>query len=194
MQRNATQSPLLRLPAELRNKIFKLAVGGHTIHLYHTSTLFHTSVTDLKILYRDRHCFALLSVCRQIYLETALLPFSANTLSFHNKVCSTLFMKQRLPIEREAISCVKVHLTLDTIPDLSTFNIPWSSALPNLTRLELCFGLGTPCQNSRFGEGFGDFIEGQWLQNKLKEFLALKEGIESRVPRVQVSLKQDLSP
>ncbi|KAF2119369.1 hypothetical protein BDV96DRAFT_642398 [Lophiotrema nucula] len=32
-QRNAQESPLLRLPAELRNRIYELVVGGHLIHV-----------------------------------------------------------------------------------------------------------------------------------------------------------------
>lgn len=36
-KRNATESPLLLLPAEVRNQIYSLTLGGHTIHVFDRS-------------------------------------------------------------------------------------------------------------------------------------------------------------
>jgi hypothetical protein len=72
-------SPLLRLPAEIRNQIWRLVVGGKVIREQVTKR------RRARVLPRpcDRiNIFALLRVCRQIYAETALLPFTANTFSF----------------------------------------------------------------------------------------------------------------
>ncbi|USP77115.1 hypothetical protein yc1106_04389 [Curvularia clavata] len=76
-RQNQQQSPLLRLPAELRNKIFAYALGGRTFRFKTTGNYpwYIKNVTKYK------HALALLQVCRQIYAETALLPFSTNTFS-----------------------------------------------------------------------------------------------------------------
>ena len=83
-----SDSPLLRLPAEIRNCIWEYALGGN--------------IRDLTIFRRDRKCYtewliamsrasfpqhshALLSTCRQIYAETALLTFSTNEFRFRSK-------------------------------------------------------------------------------------------------------------
>ena len=47
-QLNTTQSPLLRLPAELRNKIYKLVFGGYLIHVQHVEVRPGTSHNSLK--------------------------------------------------------------------------------------------------------------------------------------------------
>ena len=83
-----SESPLLRLPAEIRNSIWEYALGGN--------------IRDLTYFKRDRkrytewliamssasfpeHSHALLSTCRQIYAETALLTFSTNEFRFRSK-------------------------------------------------------------------------------------------------------------
>ncbi|CAG5173409.1 uncharacterized protein ALTATR162_LOCUS7626 [Alternaria atra] len=95
-QRNARNSPLLRLPAEIRNMIFRYAVGGNEIHVqrafvYRTSkkwrdnsnSYWHGRATHLgdrrlKALAQGT-AFHLPEVCRQIYAETATLSYATNT-------------------------------------------------------------------------------------------------------------------
>jgi hypothetical protein len=55
---NSTQSKLLSLPPEIRNRIYKLVLGGTTIH-------------------------ALIESCRQVHQEAALLPFKKTFSSSH---------------------------------------------------------------------------------------------------------------
>lgn len=93
IQKNATDSPLLRLPAEIRNTIFRYAVGGNKIRIeravvYRTSkkwrensnSLWHGRADHLH----DRRfkaqgtAFHLPEVCRQIYAETATLGYATN--------------------------------------------------------------------------------------------------------------------
>ncbi|KAI4701716.1 hypothetical protein J4E81_003456 [Alternaria sp. BMP 2799] len=71
-KRNATASPLLRLPAELRNTIFAYALDHDTIVLEHPVPRIR--ITDS----RHKDAINLLYVCRQIYIETALLPYKLN--------------------------------------------------------------------------------------------------------------------
>lgn len=50
-------------------------------------------------------------VCKQIYTETALLPFSANTFRLRNSVISfEILLQRRLPVEREAITRIQYFL------------------------------------------------------------------------------------
>lgn len=54
-QLNATQSPLLRLPAELRNKIYKLVFGGYLIHVEHAEVRPGTGDKRLEELFDLSH-------------------------------------------------------------------------------------------------------------------------------------------
>jgi hypothetical protein len=64
MQPPGHQSPLLRLPAEIRNQIYEYVMCGQTI--------------DLDVL-PPPNLFSLPRTCRQIYHETELLLYSGNT-------------------------------------------------------------------------------------------------------------------
>ena len=93
IQKNATDSPLLRLPAEIRNTIFRYAVGGNKIRIrravvYRTSKkwrensnlLWHGRADHLDDRrFKDQGtAFHLPEVCRQIYAETATLGYATN--------------------------------------------------------------------------------------------------------------------
>ena len=81
MQRNARQSPLLRLPAELRAATWEHVLRGYTIRLVRPGN--HCKLTPSRL--RLMEClFALLRVSRQVYLETARLPYTLNTLHIGN--------------------------------------------------------------------------------------------------------------
>jgi hypothetical protein len=73
-QRNSTQSPLLRLPAELRNAIWSLALGGLGINLdVHRVQRENCCYTALVIKFgsisKKESRFELPRVCKQIYAE-----------------------------------------------------------------------------------------------------------------------------
>jgi len=78
------QSPLLRLPAELRNEIFSCTLSGLIVYLNHNDTIsYHTperhedldGVSRNELLKNTPNCLSLLKTCRQIYSEAAHLPF-----------------------------------------------------------------------------------------------------------------------
>lgn len=73
--RNQQYSPLLRLCAELRNKIYELALGGHTISA--PSTLHNHSMFSSSLGWHVQEA-ALHYTCRQIRLETGDLHFILN--------------------------------------------------------------------------------------------------------------------
>ncbi|KAF7190311.1 hypothetical protein HII31_08642 [Pseudocercospora fuligena] len=104
--RNATDSRLLALPAELRNRIYGFVLSGQVLHINNAGHLSVVCVANMdttaaaedyeasKITENlelccnlHKRCFradqqystALLQVCREINTEAALLPFSGNT-------------------------------------------------------------------------------------------------------------------
>lgn len=91
MIRNEQQSYLLRLPPELRNKIYALAVGGKEIFLTSVDSTSRRFILASKpqeeewlqdAPYRqDLYLTALHKVFRQLYNDTAVLHFSRNTWS-----------------------------------------------------------------------------------------------------------------
>jgi hypothetical protein len=75
-----TGTSLLRLSTELRNTMFQVVLGHYAIHIY----------AKPGIETREHPCgypwthneLALLRESRQIYAETALLPYSVNVFAF----------------------------------------------------------------------------------------------------------------
>ncbi|KAF3001308.1 hypothetical protein E8E13_005131 [Curvularia kusanoi] len=65
-QSNADSSPLLRLPGELRNKVYKYALSEYT---------FRGDIDDSAF---GPHIVALLLACRQIHLEARFFVFELN--------------------------------------------------------------------------------------------------------------------
>jgi hypothetical protein len=71
-------SQLLSLPPEIRNRIWAYALGGHDFRQIHCLRSRYV----LRPRPRERsNIFALLRVSRQIYAETALLPYNVNTFA-----------------------------------------------------------------------------------------------------------------
>lgn len=76
--------PLLLLPAELRNTIYTYALAGHDIFIWnHTHANHFARRGQRGPRFLPPNLLALLSVCRQIYAETRLLPFKLNTFVGH---------------------------------------------------------------------------------------------------------------
>jgi hypothetical protein len=100
-QQNQLDSPILRLPAELRNKIYQYIFGDKVIGLYvlpkiprakgsRNGEYQRVTKSNIEALSSGRHdnmpqngkpsyTFALVKVCRQIYSEARMLPFHLNT-------------------------------------------------------------------------------------------------------------------
>ncbi|RYN15626.1 hypothetical protein AA0115_g12931 [Alternaria tenuissima] len=77
---NAVNSPLLRLPAEIRNMIFEQVFVNRVIHLeaYSESPIF---IPDIYIYYRLADVgLSLFFASRQLHTETALLPYKLCTM------------------------------------------------------------------------------------------------------------------
>jgi hypothetical protein len=70
------ESPLLRLPGELRNRIWKYALGDFEIQLSHYKTKGGAEFLEVHV--PRQHPLALTASCHQIHCETKLLPTALN--------------------------------------------------------------------------------------------------------------------
>lgn len=112
--RNQTESPLLRLPRELRNEIFENAFHVGTVHFPFVSThgdilrlLQHNAApitSGAKLISTILRCT---TVCRQIRAETAALPVKLN--AFAVDISELVDMVKSLPKKfRDEIHTVKI--------------------------------------------------------------------------------------
>ncbi|OSS54016.1 hypothetical protein B5807_00940 [Epicoccum nigrum] len=84
IKRNREQSPLLRLPGEIRNHIYEHALGGH--HVRSTDGHIRPSTERLRYIKNPPEIFIrsanLERVCKQLRRETRLLPYALNSPHF----------------------------------------------------------------------------------------------------------------
>ncbi|KAH3968812.1 hypothetical protein HBH70_136560 [Parastagonospora nodorum] len=86
---NAQVSPLLQLPAELRDQIWHCVLKDHTIRPLpnRLQNLLHNYELAMKEKFKgfkrlSEHHFSLLLVSRQVYAETGSLPYTLSTFVF----------------------------------------------------------------------------------------------------------------
>jgi hypothetical protein len=105
-QHNAN-SPLLSLPPEIRNIIFKEVLGHRAIHIHALpgiETLDHPAGYPIT-----ENEFALTRVCRQIYADTALLPYSLNTFVFTCRVDRDRWVSRRCFAHLSASTTIEIR-------------------------------------------------------------------------------------
>jgi len=114
-ERNDRDSPLLRLPSELKNLIYEYVLTV-SYPLCFTRKKHPTKKTkksrDKKLLRGVQYDLSLLRVCRKIHHDTALLPFSLNTIQ-----CDSLMVVQRLRMhlsaeQRQAVRVFRMKANL----------------------------------------------------------------------------------
>ncbi|KAG9204180.1 hypothetical protein G6514_001819 [Epicoccum nigrum] len=94
-ERNQRLSPLLRLPGEIRNRIYFYAVGNGPLPI----PSGHTSPNLFGL-------HTLSKVCRQLHAETRLLPYALNDLCFVT-IPSFVAWSRRAPEEvRAVVRCI----------------------------------------------------------------------------------------
>ena len=141
--RNATDSSLLRLPGELRDKIWQYALGEHQIHiqdLRHEDQI--DSTYDIRTLYPDtmvplgfeQPTFQLPGVCRQIYVESSPYVYTLNTFTFHNTATFDKWIKNRCIGQRRLIASLDVPRTYTRLYR-SGFRRTFKSKFPNISRI-----------------------------------------------------------
>jgi hypothetical protein len=106
------KSPLLRLPPEIRHSIWEYALGGHVLR---ESTLGNKEGGTKRYRWvppwSERTCgLDLLRTCRQIYSETALLPYKLNTFSTHYQLFQFNLRCWLKPFQDAQISLIQLEL------------------------------------------------------------------------------------
>ncbi|KAF3001953.1 hypothetical protein E8E13_007220 [Curvularia kusanoi] len=132
VKRNATESPLLKLPPEIRTTIWHFALSNELVrlpdHIYTEKggAVRYTRDRDVDFKITDRYyfrhwacprqsedlasAFHLPEVCRQIYSEIALVAYSMSTFAF-----GTEYLRSRngisslKPVQRRAITSVELE-------------------------------------------------------------------------------------
>lgn len=99
-------SPLLSLPAELRNIIWAHVLGGTTYNI--KCELRIPWGTTIKNTTVQENSLALLRTCRQIYSETRLIPFRLNTFHFKSEEAFKPWLAKFDKTQQAAIT--EVHL------------------------------------------------------------------------------------
>ncbi|KAG9188772.1 hypothetical protein G6011_07477 [Alternaria panax] len=94
-KRNTAESPLLRLPAELRNEIYKYALGRHV----------YPVPGDGR---KNPRALNLVRVCRQIQQEAAFLPYSLSVLSSRMAIHLEEFVSRLSISQRNAIETIQL--------------------------------------------------------------------------------------
>ncbi|KAK1918574.1 hypothetical protein P3342_001493 [Pyrenophora teres f. teres] len=87
--RNQQESPLLRLPSELRNMIYAYTFGNTTIRITrekrHSCCHGHPSQNPGGIAWKGNRIFGITQVCRELRSEIGLMPFEMAI--FYNTSC-----------------------------------------------------------------------------------------------------------
>jgi len=132
--RNQVQSPLLRLPAELRNHIFDYVFENITVDFDHQETMHGDYVFTAfsRDTYQDRRSKWTLpeivrttTVCRQIRAETALLPFTRSVFdltSYTARGIQGALLSKILPMQRDAITRLRLEHTLKIHTDVDVWS------------------------------------------------------------------------
>ncbi|EAT88237.1 hypothetical protein HBH56_092960 [Parastagonospora nodorum] len=114
---NLRNSPLLRLPAEIRNDIFAMAIGGHFIRV--CSTVQCELCRNNRSVGCAVHCppdlLSLTATCRQIHAETRPLPFTVNTFCGYARDMARTFdaIFDRTQLESIASLCIMILFSAD---------------------------------------------------------------------------------
>jgi hypothetical protein len=107
---NQRNSPLLRLPAELRNQIYELVLRHDCLSL---ALGRYLNLQPIR-LYPDpgSRTLALLRVCRQDHFEAALLPYSLNTFVFTRISVAKGFQDLCTPVQLHVVEGVELYTQL----------------------------------------------------------------------------------
>jgi hypothetical protein len=118
-KRNSTISPLLRLPGEIRNRIWQYALGYHQIDIgyYGFKRSWPIGPTlDVRSLRPAQHFprtfvrpnFALSRVCRQVYVESSAFIYTLNTFRFNNCTAIDRWVKSLALGQKRLVASIDV--------------------------------------------------------------------------------------
>jgi hypothetical protein len=135
--RNQREAPFLRVPAELRNEIYSLVlhIGKWLIDDTGRAYIFKDDR-----LYESSHYLVLLKICRQIYHETRLLPFSLNSFKIIHRFREVELVKKLTSFQTAAITRISLSADIRLDAGLQEIcdEIPRHKFLiPNLLKVDL---------------------------------------------------------
>jgi hypothetical protein len=154
--RNQQESPLIRLPRELRDEIYRYAIGGNEITIFHPGPNVRSFIVYAGV-YNDRaqtnakwnELFGLSLTCRQLNVETKLLPYQLNVWA---NVLGTEFgdfLSQLKANKQQAITTISFGFSSYQSPDILDWCEPYT--LPK--QLKDCTGLKTIISRITLGAG-----------------------------------------
>lgn len=172
--RNQRESPLLRLPSELRNEIYQYVLGGHTYDLPMESG--GQPGTQLPERPMD---LSLPLACRQTYLEALPIIYSHNTFAFEYGYDMEMFCAQRKSSEVRCIRNIEMIIDdpirhNDHLFQLKVFS--FLCLLPAIRRIDLVF-------DKRADQMFGGADTETWPE--------LATFIQNLVPGIQITMRSD---
>ncbi|KAL5121356.1 hypothetical protein ACEQ8H_000824 [Pleosporales sp. CAS-2024a] len=131
-QKNQQVSPLLRLPPEIRNMVYRYVFQGME---------WAMRICEGEIRARDENP-ALLKVCRQINAETALLPYCLGTFNFEDiyQACDVAFFEARSAAQLGAIRSISYDDMPIYYDQLYRYMRKLPKSLPSLSELRFQFG------------------------------------------------------
>jgi hypothetical protein len=171
--RNELQSPFLRLPGELRNKIYEYVfyIGVFTF----AARFSAYSKPGPNFFGRptcEPHLFALLHVCKKTHSETAdyHLPFSLNTFSFPLLYRMTAYYVHLQPVQLASITSIDIEVKLGTAHGIEWFVDGWKArgmgclqnVMPGVRKVKVCFERSTTREQERIEKEEESIL--QWLR------------------------------
>lgn len=123
--RNQAESPLLRLPGELRNRIYELAVGGNIIVVtksykrWRKTSVYLTSADpsgpDAKSAQASIRApvsgiFTIGLVCRQLHRETALSQYAKNLFHFDSMTAGQILLESLNSAQRALLTSISIQV------------------------------------------------------------------------------------
>jgi len=151
-------SPLLRLPGELRTRIWEYVLGGFELRSMFPDHSQPRKPRRMIPPFAERsNGTQLLRTCRQIYTETALLPYKTNTFIFETYTPVKYDLKRMKAFQRAHIEKIQFDVDCqagDTDPYKLMFALGEDNleVLPGLKHVHVV----AFCCHGRYGPGFSD--------------------------------------
>ncbi|KAI4683274.1 hypothetical protein J4E81_009403 [Alternaria sp. BMP 2799] len=137
-QRNQTESPLLKLPGEVRNKIYNYVFSVGSVYFGRSHHHYRTSETD----YVPEGCeptdlLDVVSTCRQIRSDTSTLLFKNNVIIIDDQKIFKI-VEQLEPHQLEAIKALEIifYDIKGCMPNLTTLSRMFAREFKNMLGLE----------------------------------------------------------